>query len=130
MSSGYGGGSSKYGGSKGGTSYGGGKTGGYGGGKTGGYGGAKSGYGGSGLGGKSTGMGGGMGGFVNTPSAITDDYTFCDTCGRKYNEQAYTRHIPTCERRAKDALMKNKLKGTSSGSTGFTSNTNILSRKK
>jgi hypothetical protein len=122
------GGSSKYGNSKG--------MGGYGTSKPG----NKSsigGYGNTGMGSKgmrgngNTGMGSkgmSMGGFVNTPSTITDDYTFCDMCSRKYNEQAYIRHLPTCERRTKDAVMKTKLKGTSSGSTGFTGKT-LNSRK-
>lgn len=55
---------------------------------------------------------GGMGGssYANIPSAITDDYTHCNMCNRKYNEQAYMKHLPTCERRTKEAMMKNKLK--------------------
>jgi hypothetical protein len=48
--------------------------------------------------------------FVNVP-ASNDDYSHCNMCNRKYNEQAYIRHLPTCERRMKDAEMKNKPKG-------------------
>ena len=53
---------------------------------------------------------GGTGVFTHIPSAITDDYTLCDMCNRKYNEQAYTKHLPTCERRSKEAQMKGKAK--------------------
>jgi hypothetical protein len=69
--------------------------------------------------------GGNMGGgFVNTPSTINDDYIHCDMCSRRYNEQAYGKHLPTCERRTKDSLMRDKLanKGTT-GSMGYGSTT-------
>lgn len=53
-------------------------------------------------------------GFVNTPSVITEDYTHCNMCNRKYNEQAYAKHLPTCERRTKEANLKSKFKGQNS----------------
>ncbi len=46
--------------------------------------------------------------FVNVPSSITDDYKHCIMCDRKYNENAYTKHLPTCERRTREAQMNNK----------------------
>jgi hypothetical protein len=52
----------------------------------------------------------------NIPSVINDDYIQCSHCDRRYNENAYNKHLPTCERRTKEAVMKNKLKGTSSKS--------------
>jgi hypothetical protein len=70
--------------------------------------------------------------FVNVPSSISDDYSLCDMCGRKYNEQAYTRHLPTCERRTKDAMMKNKVKvatGTTGGYIGSKPNLNTRFKK-
>jgi len=68
---------------------------------------------------------------VNVPSVITEDYSLCNMCNRKYNEQAYTKHLPTCERRAKESLMKNKMKSvpttTNTNSTGsnFSSKPNL-----
>jgi hypothetical protein len=67
--------------------------------------------------------------YTNIPSSLTDDYTLCDMCGRKYNENAYNKHLPTCERRTKEALMKNKLK-SNTGSTGFGNKPNINTRFK
>ena len=56
---------------------------------------------------------GGGGGY--TPSVITDSYIPCKFCNRKYNEEAYNKHLAGCERRYKDAQLKNKFskKGTS-----------------
>jgi hypothetical protein len=61
--------------------------------------------------------------FVNIPSSITEDYLHCDMCNRRYNEQAFTRHIPTCERRTKEALMKSKTKIINANSNGYTNTT-------
>lgn len=42
------------------------------------------------------------------PSPIDDDLTFCKFCSRRYNEDAYKKHAPGCERRFKEKEMKNK----------------------
>lgn len=42
------------------------------------------------------------------PSSITDDYVLCKFCNRKYNDEVYEKHLPGCERRFKDAQLKNK----------------------
>jgi hypothetical protein len=48
-------------------------------------------------------------------SIIEDDYKHCDMCNRRYNEGAYEKHLPTCERKAKESQFKNKGKpGTGS----------------
>jgi hypothetical protein len=52
----------------------------------------------------------GTSGFVPTPSVFTEDYISCNMCNRRYNENAYSKHLPTCERRTKEAAMKNKNK--------------------
>jgi hypothetical protein len=44
------------------------------------------------------------------PSVLTEDYQLCNMCNRKYNEQAFGKHLPTCERRTKEANMKAKSK--------------------
>ena len=44
------------------------------------------------------------------PSVITDSYIPCKFCNRKYNEEAYKKHLNGCERRYNDALLKNKFK--------------------
>lgn len=43
---------------------------------------------------------------TSAPSSITDDYVHCNMCNRKYNENAYSKHLPTCERRTKEAQFK------------------------
>lgn len=67
--------------------------------------------------------GGGTNIFTSTPSVLTEDYLPCNFCNRKYNEQAYYKHISGCERRAKEAMMKNKFK------PGMSSNSNIGGNK-
>jgi len=42
------------------------------------------------------------------PSVITEDYSHCNMCNRKYNDNAYAKHLPTCERRTKEAALKGK----------------------
>lgn len=62
------------------------------------------------------GMGMGMGSY--TPSAIADGYTLCKFCNRRYNEEAYNKHLPGCERRFKEAEMRNKITRKPVGKTG------------
>ena len=50
----------------------------------------------------------------NVPSVLTDDYTLCQYCNRKYNEQAYNKHLEGCKRRFHEAQMKNKAKALQS----------------
>lgn len=45
---------------------------------------------------------------VNIPSS-NDDYILCQHCGRKYNEQAYNKHLNFCMKKAKDTQMKPKM---------------------
>lgn len=57
-----------------------------------------------------------------TTTAFSDDYTHCGICNRRYNENAYSKHLPTCERRAKEAIIKPNINtkgklGTTTGST-------------
>ena len=46
----------------------------------------------------------------NVPSSMTDDYIYCKFCTRKYNEQAYNKHLNFCEKKNKDNLAKGKMK--------------------
>jgi len=63
---------------------------------------------------------------VNVPSAITEDYNHCGLCNRRYNENAYIKHLPTCERKNKEATMKsNHLKSQGSTSIGNNSKPNF-----
>jgi hypothetical protein len=39
---------------------------------------------------------------------MTDDYTHCDLCNRKYNQNAYDKHLTHCEKKNKEAMFKNK----------------------
>lgn len=82
------------------------------------YRGARGNYGPSSYGGgmKSGGMkAGGMksGGYQPGPapvrSVISDSFTLCKFCNRRYNDEAYHKHLPGCERRYKEAQIKNKL---------------------
>lgn len=50
--------------------------------------------------------GGRGGGFAQPTIEQHDDRTECPHCGRKFNEQAAERHIPLCEKKARE--MKNK----------------------
>jgi hypothetical protein len=52
-----------------------------------------------------------------TTSAIYDDYIKCDHCNRKYSEQAYDKHLPTCERKAKETMLKDKMKSAASSNS-------------
>jgi len=65
--------------------------------KTGGYGGGFN----SGMGGMD--MGGGY-----FPSVTPMDYTLCQYCNRKYNEEAYHKHLNGCKRRYEEAQMRKK----------------------
>ena len=54
-------------------------------------------------------------------SVIEEDYKHCDLCNRRYNENAFDKHLSTCERRAKEVQFKNKGKpGTGSIMTANT----------
>ena len=44
----------------------------------------------------------------NTPTPTYSDLQLCNLCGRKYNESAYTKHLPTCQNKAKVSALKNK----------------------
>jgi hypothetical protein len=49
------------------------------------------------------------GGQVSTKQVVNpdyDDYKHCGICNRKYNEDAYKKHLAMCERRQKEAIMK------------------------
>ena len=65
------------------------------------------------------GMGmGGMGMPSYTPSAISDDFTLCKFCNRRYNDEAYNKHLPGCERRYKEAQIRNKIQKKPVGKVG------------
>jgi hypothetical protein len=74
--------------------------------------------------GSKTGTNYNKGSYTNTPSVLTEDYTLCNMCNRRYNEQAYSKHLPTCERRTKEAQMKGKVK-QASGTNNFGSKPNL-----
>jgi len=38
-----------------------------------------------------------------------DDFTPCDLCGRKYNEEAYNKHLSHCQKKYKETQIKEKL---------------------
>ena len=57
------------------------------------------------------------------PSSYDDDLILCKYCNRKYNEEAYNKHAPGCERRFKEAQIKNK------GKTGVNSKVNQVYNK-
>ena len=46
-----------------------------------------------------------IGGMSSLPN---DGLTLCDTCGRRYNETAYEKHLPGCQKRDKENLIKHK----------------------
>ena len=54
-----------------------------------------------------SGFGGGAAAYK--PSVINDTYNHCKFCNRRYNDEAYAKHLPGCERRYKEAQIKNKM---------------------
>ena len=76
-----------------------------------------------GKGGKGSGKGGLKGKGVGmqqqsyTPSVITDSFIPCKFCNRRYNDEAYHKHLPGCERRYKEAQMRNKLQKKPQGNS-------------
>jgi hypothetical protein len=66
---------------------------------------------------------------VSTPSVLTEDYKLCSMCNRKYNESAYSKHLPTCEKRTKEANIKSKGKSPSVSNNTIQQPTNHLSSK-
>ena len=49
-----------------------------------------------------------------TPNYDYDDLKHCDLCNRRYNDDAFTKHLPTCQRKQKESLLKgNNNKGGS-----------------
>ena len=52
-----------------------------------------------------------------TPSVITDSFIPCKFCNRRYNDEAYHKHLPGCERRYKEAQMRNKLQRKPQGNS-------------
>lgn len=48
---------------------------------------------------------GGIGGGA-PPPPVHDDRSECGYCGRKFNENAYDRHVVHCEKKHKETMMK------------------------
>lgn len=42
-------------------------------------------------------------------SVVNDDYMHCQYCNRNYNEQAYSKHLNFCMKKAKESQMKPKM---------------------
>ncbi len=58
-----------------------------------------------------------------------DDYdglVHCEICNRRYNEQAFNKHLPTCQRKQKEK----QIKGKSSTNTNTKPNLNVRFNKK
>ena len=47
------------------------------------------------------------------PSTASDDYILCQFCSRKYNEQAYNKHLNFCKTKHKESQMKPKMNTSS-----------------
>lgn len=56
--------------------------------------------------GPESGSGGAGGGYQPAPVEQYDDRTECQWCGRKFNDTAAQRHIPSCEQKHKANQMK------------------------
>lgn len=46
---------------------------------------------------------------ITSSSSIYSDYVHCKYCNRRYNEQAYNKHINHCMSKAKDSLLRPKM---------------------
>lgn len=55
--------------------------------------------------------GGNMNNLSNIPQVKMnyDDYVHCNYCNRKYNENAYNKHLNFCMKKAKDSSMRPKM---------------------
>jgi len=45
-------------------------------------------------------------------SSYNDDLTLCNICNRRYNEEAYKKHLNFCQKKSKDNEMKVKGKNS------------------
>ena len=48
---------------------------------------------------------------TTAPPTVDSSLVPCQFCGRKFNEKAAERHIPFCESKTKDNMMKQSQKG-------------------
>lgn len=58
------------------------------------------------------------------PSTYNDDLTPCNLCGRRYNEEAYKKHLNHCEKKDKESKMKGKNATNLNARPGNTTNVN------
>lgn len=58
-----------------------------------------------------------------------DDLILCNICSRRYNENAYNKHLPTCQRKQKEMMMKGGNKGTTTTNTNTTTSKPNLNLK-
>ncbi len=50
------------------------------------------------------------GGMISKPEPTYDDgLEHCSICNRRYNPDSYKKHLPTCERKRKEMMIKNGL---------------------
>lgn len=45
---------------------------------------------------------------TNTVKSIPSNLTHCSLCNRSYNDNAYTKHLPHCEKKSKENAMKQR----------------------
>jgi len=67
----------------------------------------------------------------NVVPSYNDDLTFCNLCERKYNEDAYKKHLNHCEKKNRENKMKGKSSNSKLNSNALNSklNSNALNSK-
>jgi hypothetical protein len=58
-----------------------------------------------------------------------DGLILCDSCGRRYNEIAYEKHLNFCQRKDKENKMKAKLNTKNNQQVGRTNFNNKFNKK-
>jgi len=66
----------------------------------------------------------------NVVPSYNDDLTFCNLCERKYNEDAYKKHLNHCEKKNRENKMKGKSSNSKLNSNALNSKPNFASKTK
>jgi hypothetical protein len=65
------------------------------------------------------------GNVVQVAKTYNDDLTLCNFCNRRYNEDAYKKHLNHCERKAKEKEFKSKSNNSNTTNSKVNSKPNI-----
>jgi len=66
----------------------------------------------------------------NVVPSYNDDLTFCNLCERKYNEEAYKKHLNHCQKKDRENKMKGKSSNSKVNSNAINSKPNFANKTK